>query len=93
MVILSPDDIAHAKDAPTAQEQRARQNVIFEMGFFVGRLGRKHTFALVRGDVTRPSDIDGLLYISMDEGGAWRMKLVGELKDAGMDVDANKAFG
>jgi predicted nucleotide-binding protein len=92
VVILSPDDIASSKSNPAHQEERARQNVIFEMGFFVGRLGRKHTFALVQKGVTRPSDIDGVLYIHMDDDVTWRMRLVGELKASGMNVDANKAF-
>ena len=92
VVILSPDDVAHSKATPSVEEYRARQNVIFELGFFVGRLGRKHTFALVPKGVTRPSDIDGVLYIPMDDD-TWRMRLVSELKAAGMDVDANKAFG
>jgi predicted nucleotide-binding protein len=76
---------------PTKQEQRARQNVILEFGFFVGRLGRKQTFALVEKGVTLPSDIDGLVYIPMDEG-HWRLRLVKELKAAGLDVDANLAI-
>jgi predicted nucleotide-binding protein len=93
LVILSPDDVGFEKNNTSVQEGRARQNVIFEMGFFVGRLGRKNTFVLLQKGVTRPSDIDGVLYISMDDDATWRMRLVGELKAAGMDVDANKAFG
>ena len=91
VVILTPDDTAASKKTPDANESRARQNVIFEMGFFVGKLGRTHTFALLHSRVSKPSDIDGLLYISMDTG-TWRMELVGELKAAGLDIDANKAF-
>ena len=91
VVILSPDDVASPKGNPAIHEQRARQNVIFELGFFVGRLGRGHTCALVVQGVTKPSDIDGVLYIPLD-GDAWKLPLVRELKAAGMDVDANKAF-
>jgi predicted nucleotide-binding protein len=90
IVILSPDDLASSKDNLTAQEQRAHQNVIFELGFFVGILGRGRTFALLLKSVTKPSDIDGVLYTPM-EGEAWRFKLVKELKAAGINVDANKA--
>ena len=53
VVSLSPDDVAHSKATPSVEKYRARQNVIFELGFFVGRLGRKHTFALVPKGVTR----------------------------------------
>ena len=95
VVILTPDDIAASKNNPGAQEQRARQNVIFEMGFFIGRLGRERTFALLKAGVTKPSDIDGILYIPMGDSGdeTWRLILVRELKAAGMAVDANRAFG
>ncbi len=91
VVILSSDDTAHSNSLPAIEEFRARQNVIFELGFFVGRLGRKRTFALVEKGLTRPSDIDRVLYISMEDD-SWKIKLVAELKAAGMDVDANKAF-
>ena len=91
VVILSPDDVGWAKAAPEIQEQRARQNVIFELGFFVGKLGRKRTLALLLHGVTKPSDFDGVLYIPMDSD-SWKMDIVKELKAAGMDVDANKAI-
>lgn len=91
VVILSADDIGYSKSNPTDKEERARQNVILELGFFVGRLGRGKTIALVVGEVARPSDINGILYIPMS-GDAWRLTLVRELKAAGIDVDANKAF-
>jgi predicted nucleotide-binding protein len=91
VVILSPDDVGWAKATPEAKEQRARQNVIFELGFFVGKLGRNRTLALLLRGVTKPSDFDGVLYIPMD-GDSWKMEVVRELRAAGMDVDANKAI-
>ena len=91
VVILSPDDVASPKGDLAIQEQRARQNVIFELGFFIGKLSRKHTFALLVHGVTKPSDTDGVLYISMNND-TWKMQLVRELKSAGLDVDANKAI-
>lgn len=90
LVILTPDDVGRAKSVDV-DEPRARQNVIFEMGFFVGKLGRKHTLILLHPEIAIPSDVDGLLYTSMKDD-AWRMKLVGELKAIGLKVDANKAF-
>jgi predicted nucleotide-binding protein len=91
LVILSPDDIGYTVSTPTAQERRARQNVIFELGFFVGKLGRNRTLALLVDDVTKPSDFDGVLYIPM-ESNSWKMDIVRELKAAGLDIDANKAY-
>jgi len=91
VVILSPDDVAYAKSAPTKQEERARQNVILELGFFIGKLGRDRTFALLLDGVSQPSELGGILYTPLSDD-SWRMKLVRELKEAGMEVDANKAF-
>jgi predicted nucleotide-binding protein len=91
VVILTADDIASSKATPEQKELRARQNVIFELGFFVGKLGRQRTFALVEKGVTLPSDIHGVVYIPLDNV-EWRSLLVRELKAAGLDVDANRAF-
>jgi len=91
VVLLTADDTGSSKQAPTEVEDRARQNVVFEMGFFVGSLGRTHTIALLEKGVKKPSDIDGLVYIPLDDD-SWKLLLVRELKAAGMQVDANRAF-
>jgi predicted nucleotide-binding protein len=91
VVILTADDVGYLKANPEPKELRARQNVILELGYFVGKLGRDHTFALVEKGLALPSDIHGVVYIPLDEG-AWRFLLVKELKAAGLDVDANSAF-
>jgi predicted nucleotide-binding protein len=44
---------------------------------------------MVKGAVQRPSDLDGVLYISLDEAD-WQMKLGQELKAAGFAVNLNK---
>jgi predicted nucleotide-binding protein len=92
VVLLTADDVAYAKGDASKQENRARQNVIFELGYFIGKLGRKNTIALLEKGVIRPSDFDGVLYIPMEDDATWRLRIVGELKAAGMAVDANKAF-
>lgn len=68
VVILTTDDIASPKINPEQKELRARQNVVFELGFFVGKLGRERTFALVEKGVALPSDIHGVVYIPLDWG-------------------------
>ena len=90
VVLLTPDDIGGRHGQLDGLQPRARQNVIFELGFFLGKLGRRGTCALLKEAVEIPSDYDGVLYIPMDDHGAWQMKLVGELKGAGLDVDANR---
>jgi predicted nucleotide-binding protein len=65
--------------------------VILEFGFFIGKLGRERVCALKTPGVDEPSDIRGVLYIPLDNGGAWRLKLAAELKAANIDVDLNCA--
>ena len=89
VILLTPDDIGASGGSADELGCRARQNVILELGFFLGRLGRDRVCALVKGDVETPSDYDGVVYTEFDDGGGWRMKLVRELKNAGFDADAN----
>ena len=90
VVLLTPDDEGGSRGQSTDPQPRARQNVILELGFFLGKLGRRRTCALRKEDVEIPSDYDGVLYIPMDDQGAWELKLLRELKEGGFDVDANR---
>lgn len=90
VVLLSPDDVGYSKaDGAKAKKDRARQNVIAELGYFVGRLGRDRVMALKKGDVVVPSDFNGVGYTVFDTAGAWKLELVKELKAAKYNVDAN----
>lgn len=73
-------------------KKRARQNVVFEHGFLIGKLGRDKVCALVKGDLEQPNDISGVVYVKIDSSGGWKMQLVKEMKIAGYDIDLNKAF-
>ena len=92
VVLLTPDDTGRLQDDAGEYRPRARQNVIFEFGYFIGKLGRERVCALVQGDLERPSDYDGVLYIQLDDSEGWKMRLVRELKSAGYDIDANRVF-
>lgn len=93
VVLLTPDDRGGTMTQPyDAQTPRARQNVILEFGYFLGRLGRNRVCALYRSGLEIPSDYSGVLYIELDECGGWRLKLARELKAAGLSVDMNKAL-
>jgi predicted nucleotide-binding protein len=74
------------------QRPRARQNVILELGFFLGRLGRDRVCALYEDGIEMPSDYEGMLFIPFDETGAWRMLLAREMKEAGLPIDLNDAI-
>jgi predicted nucleotide-binding protein len=89
VVLLTPDDEG-GKVGATAQK-RARQNVILEWGYFIGRLGRSRVCALKKGDVELPSDILGIVWETFDEHDAWKRKLAKELEGAGFQIDWQKA--
>ncbi|HSE82918.1 MAG TPA: nucleotide-binding protein [Thermodesulfobacteriota bacterium] len=96
VVLLSPDDVAHTRNAkPEEARYRARQNVIFELGYFVGKLGRERVVVLYREDDSfeMPSDYSGVLFVPFDHAGRWQFDLVRELKACGYSVDANKLMG
>lgn len=93
VVLLTGDD----KGGPSSASEsdlapRARQNVIFELGYFIGRLGRNRVCALYTKGVEIPSDYSGILYTALDENGAWRLQLAKELKAAGLPIDMNLAL-
>ena len=93
VVLLTPDDLGRlATDATGELQPRARQNVIFEWGFFVAKLGRRNVCALYAEGVELPSDLNGVVYVELDRKGAWKMLLARELKAGGIDVDLNRAI-
>jgi predicted nucleotide-binding protein len=91
VVLLTPDDVGRAKNA-TEDKPRARQNVILELGYFVGRLGRDKVCALLKDDIEMPTDYVGVAYVKWDNAGAWKMQLAKELDEAGYDIDFNKVM-
>lgn len=96
VVLLTPDDVGGPRKETTLTSDelklRARQNVILELGYFAGRLGRHRVAALKKGDIEMPSDFAGVVWTLMDTGDAWKVSLARELKGAGYDIDLNKAL-
>ena len=90
VVLLTPDDEGAKKGE--APQPRARQNVVLELGYFIGRLGRERVCALKRGDVELPSDFGGVVYTPFDDGGGWRQALANELQAADFAIDWNKVM-
>lgn len=87
VVLLTPDDVAHPANEETKVSRRARQNVIFELGYFIGRLTRSRVCALYKPGVEIPSDYQGVGYVELDPAGGWRTKLAQELVEAGYSVN------
>ena len=89
IVLLTPDDIGYPKGYENKLSPRARQNVIFELGFFIGILGRENVAVLYKEDVEIPSDYSGVIYIKMELNNSWKYELVKEMKESGLDVTAD----
>lgn len=89
IVLYTPCDIG-ALAGEKAQKSRARQNVVFEHGYLIGKLGRHNVCALVKGDVEIPNDISGVVYVPLDRHGSWHLSVAKELRNAGYSVDMNK---
>jgi hypothetical protein len=89
VVLLTPDDIGgKAGSSASDLRGRARQNVIFELGMFVGRLGRGRVHCLKQGDIEIPTDYGGIEYTPTDDPSvSWKLRLAQELRAAGVDID------
>ena len=90
IVLYTPCDLGASKEKPDQQKPWARQNVIFEHGYLIGKIGRKNVCALVKGDIEKPNDISGVVYIKIDEGDGWKYTVAKEMKTCGYDIDLNK---
>ncbi|ODS38093.1 hypothetical protein BEH94_04130 [Candidatus Altiarchaeales archaeon WOR_SM1_SCG] len=91
IALLTPDDVGNSRVNEKNLTYRARQNVILELGYFIGKLGRKRVCALLGKDVEIPSDYSGILYIPLEEE-TWKFNLAKELKNAGFKIDMNKVI-
>lgn len=89
VVLYTPCDVG-SKKGDTTLNKRARQNVVFEHGFLIGKLGRPRVSAFVKDNLETPNDISGVVYTNLDFAGAWKVQLAKELKEAGYKVDMNK---
>lgn len=89
VVLLTADDKGRKNKARTMQS-RARQNVVFEMGYFMALLGRERVMLLLQPGVEEPSDLKGVVYTPLDKDCAWKYSLIKEMKACGYNVDANK---
>lgn len=85
VVLITPDDVGGLDQGPL--HPRARQNVVFELGFFIGRLGPGKVCALVKGQVETPSDFDAVVYVPYGDNTDWKRLLARELDHAGVTID------
>ena len=90
VILGTPDDVGALSDDSANLQPRMRQNVVFELGYFTHALGRKRVCVLLKGDVERPSDYDGVIYVPLDYSEGWKLRLATELKAGGLPVDMNR---
>lgn len=83
-ILLTPDDVGALATEKENMKPRARQNVILELGYFLGKLGRKNVCCLLKGDIELPSDISGIIYKQFKESvSECIFDIVAELRAAG----------
>jgi predicted nucleotide-binding protein len=92
IILFTPDDIATPRNKPKERQTRVSQNVIFEFGFVLGKLGQGRVCVLYKEGVEIPSDYSGVMTIPMDPRGGWRLLVAKEIKQAGIEIDLNKAI-
>lgn len=83
IILYTPCDKGASKDVEDLSP-RARQNVVFEHGYLIGKLGRERVCALVKEDVERPGYVDGIVYVEYDDRGAWKNAIAKEFEELGM---------
>tara|TARA_R110002072_G_C7788542_1_gene520665 strand:- start:62 stop:826 length:765 start_codon:yes stop_codon:yes gene_type:complete len=87
IVLYTPCDIGAKKEEKPNIQDRARQNVVFEHGYLIGKIGRRNVCALVKGNIEKPNDISGVVYISTSE--EWKLSIAKELRNSGYEIDMN----
>lgn len=92
VALFTPDDVGYPLGQEDNRQARARQNVVLELGYFVGKLGRSKVCLLYKGALELPSDVLGVVYAAMDETSGWQLTLARELKASGYDIDLNTLF-
>ncbi len=86
VVLLTADD-AGKSNKESDYKPRGRQNVVFELGFFMAALGRANVAVLMEEGVEEPGDVNGLVYTPLDAGGAWKAALATEIEEAGIPIE------
>jgi predicted nucleotide-binding protein len=86
VALFTPDDVGAVVSEKANLNPRARQNVVLELGYFTGKLGRCKVCALYKPGIELPSDLHGVIFLELDPKGAWKTKLAQELVQAGMKI-------
>ncbi len=92
IALLTPDDVGGLKDEADQQlNPRAHQNVLFELGYFIGKLNPNRVCLLYKEGVELPSGIRDVAYVPMDSADAWKLKLRQGMRKVGLPIDISRA--
>lgn len=86
LVLYTPCDLGRSVQESNPPNKRARQNVVFEHGYLMAKLGRENVCALVKGDLEKPNDISGVVYVDLDQAGGWKIEVSKELRACGYQL-------
>lgn len=87
LVLYTPCDHGRGvHESKIPPKNRARQNVVFEHGYLMAKLGRENVCALVKGEIETPNDISGVVYVALDIAGGWKNEVSKELKACGYNI-------
>jgi len=93
VVLLSPDDFGYAKSgAATKRKLRPSQDVVFELGFLLGNLGKGNVLVFFRecANFEIPVDFEGIKFTAFDNRDSWKLALIRELSNCGLAVDGDR---
>lgn len=86
--LFTEDDFGKSK-TDNILRARARQNVVFEAGYFIGKLGRENVVLLADRKIEMPSDLSGVVYT---DNAMWKIQVLRELREMGFAIDLNKVI-
>jgi predicted nucleotide-binding protein len=90
IILLTPDDMIVAESDPPLTRFRAGQNIIYELGFFHGKLGSKRVCALFKSkgeaELELPADSVRSPCVRLDSAGEWKGWLARQLREAGLMI-------
>ncbi len=89
IALFTNDDVGYAKNT-NDRRPRARQNVVFEAGYFMGKFGRDRVILIAEKEIEIPSDLSGVVYTDRNN---WQFDVCKELHAMGYSIDMNKLLG
>ena len=92
LVLLGHDDAIALRRSAADASAGVRSGIVFELGYFVGRLGLKRVCVLYTGGTETFISDHGIQFLPIDSGNGWQLQLARHLKRAGIEIDLNKLF-